>query len=523
VVSDVAASSITRSSATISWTTNEPASSQVDYGPADVTTNHSDPDPSLVSAHRVVLTGLQAGLPYRYRVRSIAADGGQVISVESVMVTAPAGSGPEIVNVAAQRVTGTSSTVGWATSTGNVVQVEYGTTANYGLFTLLQVLSGSQQQLTLTGLHPATTYHFRVKGWDASGALGASGDATFTTAPSGTATLIGDQTLQADTVTQVSGQAVAFQYTASVSGQASVARVFVDVGSTTPNLRVALYSDQNGTPGAILSQSSAPASAPGWISINLPPVPLLQGTRYWVAVLSPLGAGNLNLREATSGGSSAMSAQNSLAAFAATWATGIVGAKSPLSFYVQQVPPAVTMTGPADGTTITGAATLSALVDDDAPLTSLQFAIDGAPVGTPLLAAPYTLTWDVSTLNPNVPHTISARATDAQGRTGTSGLVTVQVDNGPLISTVAMSPGLTATSAQITWTTSTPADGQVEFGTTTAYGALTPVDGQATTRHELQLTGLLPATAYHYHVRSRDASGALAVSADQTFVTPPQP
>jgi hypothetical protein len=35
----------------------------------------------------------------------------------------------------------------------------------------------------------------------------------------------------------------------------------------------------------------------------------------------------------------------------------------------------------------------------------------------------------------------------------------------------------------------------------------------------MQLTGLAPASTYHYRVRSRDINGALAVSPDQTFFT----
>ena len=34
------------------------------------------------------------------------------------------------------------------------------------------------------------------------------------------------------------------------------------------------------------------------------------------------------------------------------------------------------------------------------------------------------------------------------------------------------------------------------------------------------VTGLQPATTYHYRVRSRDANGALAISQDATFATP---
>jgi phosphodiesterase/alkaline phosphatase D-like protein len=106
------------------------------------------------------------------------------------------------------------------------------------------------------------------------------------------------------------------------------------------------------------------------------------------------------------------------------------------------------------------------------------------------------------------------------GRSSTSGFVSVQVDNGPVISGISFTPGLTPSSARVTWRTDALADGQVEFGPTLAYGASTPIDTRADWRHDMQLTGLLPATQYHYRVRSRDANAALAVSADQVFFTP---
>ncbi|HWR20976.1 MAG TPA: LamG-like jellyroll fold domain-containing protein, partial [Verrucomicrobiae bacterium] len=86
----------------------------------------------------------------------------------------------------------------------------------------------------------------------------------------------------------------------------------------------------------------------------------------------------------------------------------------------------------------------------------------------------------------------------------------------PTISAVAVS-GLTATSATVTWTTSEAADTQVEYGPTTSYGTVSPLDGARVTSHTVTLTGLNAGTLYHYRVKSRDAAGNLAVAADATF------
>ena len=191
-----------------------------------------------------------------------------------------------------------------------------------------------------------------------------------------------------------------------------------------------------------------------------------------------------------------------------------------MSVQVQQVPPAVTLTGPADGAVVSGIVPLSAVVDDDVLLARVQFYVDGMPVGPPLVAAPYSVVWDSSAANARLPHTISARATDILGRLGTSGMLGVQVDNGPAISQVGVSMGLTASSARVSWTTDGVSDAQVEYGPTLAYGSSTPLEPRLGWFHEAQLTGLMPSTTYHYRVRSRDPAGAVAVSADATFATP---
>ena len=70
--------------------------------------------------------------------------------------------------------------------------------------------------------------------------------------------------------------------------------------------------------------------------------------------------------------------------------------------------------------------------------------------GSPLTTAPYAVTWSSQGVSAVRPHMVTVRATDLLGRSAVSGLVALQVDNGPSISAVAMSPGLTATSARIT-------------------------------------------------------------------------
>ena len=88
----------------------------------------------------------------------------------------------------------------------------------------------------------------------------------------------------------------------------------------------------------------------------------------------------------------------------------------------------------------------------------------------------------------------------------------------PVVGGVAAS-GVTHNAATISWTTDEAASSQVEYGTTTAYGNVTPLDSAAVTSHSVALGGLTGATQYFYRVLTRDQAGNLATSSTFTFTT----
>jgi cellulose/xylan binding protein with CBM9 domain/Big-like domain-containing protein/parallel beta helix pectate lyase-like protein len=191
--------------------------------------------------------------------------------------------------------------------------------------------------------------------------------------------------------------------------------------------------------------------------------------------------------------------------------------------------PTISITAPTSGTTVAGTVTVTASAADNVRVAGVQFKVDGANLGSEVAAAPYTASWSTSAI-PDGTHTLSAVARDAAGNTSVAPSVSVTVVNGsvtppPAGPTGSMAiSGVTATSitpssAAIVWTTDQPGDSQVEFGPTTAYGTLAPLNGTPVTGHLQTLTGLTAARLYHYRVRSRDASGALTTSGDFTFTT----
>jgi len=119
-------------------------------------------------------------------------------------------------------------------------------------------------------------------------------------------------------------------------------------------------------------------------------------------------------------------------------------------------------------------------------------------------------------------------------KSSTGGTTTTTVDTTDPVITFPVDPAIGPTSVSINWTTDELASSQVEYGTSDTYGALEPAqpdtdptvlgtDGNplyaGVVTHSIVITGLQPTTTYHYRVKSKDAAGNEAVSADKTFTT----
>jgi lysophospholipase L1-like esterase len=89
---------------------------------------------------------------------------------------------PVISRVASGNITTSAATITWTTDEASDSQVEYGTTANYGFSSPLEVLPVTAHSVALANLSANTTYHYRVKSRDAASNLAQSADFTFTTA-----------------------------------------------------------------------------------------------------------------------------------------------------------------------------------------------------------------------------------------------------------------------------------------------------------------------------------------------------
>ncbi len=184
VISNVAASNITTSAATITWTTNEASDSQVEYGLTTSYGSLSSLDPALVTSHAVALSSLQANTTYHYRAKSQDVAGNLATSGDFTFTTLQDDVTPPIItNVAASNITTSSATVAWTTNEASDSQVEYGLTTSYGSLSPLDPALVTSHAMALSSLQANTTYHYRAKSQDAAGNPATSGDFTFTTLP----------------------------------------------------------------------------------------------------------------------------------------------------------------------------------------------------------------------------------------------------------------------------------------------------------------------------------------------------
>ena len=175
-ISNVQATSIGPTGATITWTTDQSATSQVEYGLTTSYGNTTPLDSNLVSSHSVPLSGLTPETPYHYRVTSSNTNG----STTSGDYTFTTASGvPVISNVQATSITNNSAIITWTTNIAADSTVNYGLTTSYGS----QQANSSQvtsHSITLTGLSAKTTYHYQCVSTNAYG-TGTSTDFTFST------------------------------------------------------------------------------------------------------------------------------------------------------------------------------------------------------------------------------------------------------------------------------------------------------------------------------------------------------
>jgi YD repeat-containing protein len=92
------------------------------------------------------------------------------------------------------------------------------------------------------------------------------------------------------------------------------------------------------------------------------------------------------------------------------------------------IPPTVSVTAPANGSTVSGPVTITANASDAGGVAGVTFRIDGTTLGSEDTAAPYSTSWNTTSVA-NGQHQVTAVARDQAGNTTTSSTITVTVSN----------------------------------------------------------------------------------------------
>jgi hypothetical protein len=161
-------------------------------------------------------------------------------------------------------------------------------------------------------------------------------------------------------------------------------------------------------PGPTPVASLGAVSANQWYSIDVTSVVTGDGTYSFRVMTTITDGADYTSKEGTAG-------------FAPQLVVALGGGSS------DTTPPTVSITSPSGGSTVSGVVSVQASASDNVGVTKVEFSVDGNLRGTST-SSPYSFSWDTASTS-NGGHTLSAKAYDAAGNTGTSPAVNVSVSN----------------------------------------------------------------------------------------------
>jgi chitodextrinase len=459
-VSGVTASNIQKDAATITWTTDEPAKSQVEYGSGTTFTSVTALDGTLVTAHTVVIPGLSAGTAYVYRVRSRDAVSNESIGATNTFttLTAPDTTPPSAPNGVSATATSTSTVaVHWLASADNVAVTGYDVYRDG-----TRVATVASTSYSDINLQPSTTYSYGVSAFDA-----ANNHSALSTAIAATTHTPPDQTPPSVFISSPANAAIVsgtLTISASAQDDVAVAGVVFQVDGR--------------------DVGTQRTTAPYFLT--------------WDTTTSTDGPHALSARARDAAGNTTTAAS-----------VGVLVDNG--------LPAGTVVIGGDAAVTNTSAVTLTlSATDAVSQVTQMRFSNSGTAYSS---AEPYSpaKTWTLSA--GSGPKTVYAQFMDAAGNWSPPATDTILLDvTAPTVSGVTAS-NIQKDAATITWTTDEPAKSQVEYGSGMTFTNLTPFDSALVTAHTVVIPGLSARTAYVYRVRSRDAVANESIGATNTFTT----
>jgi hypothetical protein len=526
VISNVQSSGITHNSAVINWTTNEPATSRVNYG---LTTSYgfsTTLDTSLVINHSQNLTGLSSSTLYHYRVRSRDQAGNEQISSDYTFTTlaSPDTTPPVISNVQASQITHYSAVIGWTTNESATSRVEYGLTASYGSSTALDTNLVTNHSQDLTGLVSDTLYHYRVRSIDQAGNERISSDYTFTTADSSRNLAAGvtagvDGTYPGYTVTPIT-ERVINPYGGTATTWAS------DEDSTLPHWIVIDFGG-NRTVNNVVVFWAWNNYQSRWMTPREFHIQYWTGSNYVdtaVVTNPPIGSATVaTFPEVTTSRIRVLQPSN----MGPIYYPSIIWLTELEMYGPSDTTPPVISNVQASG--ITHNSAIIGWITNEPATSRVNYGLTTSYGSSTTLDTSLVISHsqNLTGLSSSTLYHYRVRSMDQAGNERISSDSTFTTlappdTTPPVISNVHVT-GITRHEATINWNTNEAATSRVEYGLTTSYGLSTSLDTNLVTNHSQRLTKLRTYTLYHYRVRSTDGVGNEAISPDYTFRTARKP
>jgi hypothetical protein len=188
-------------------------------------------------------------------------------------------------------------------------------------------------------------------------------------------------------------------------------------------------------------------------------------------------------------------------------------------------PPAVTLTAPTNGSTVSGLVPLAATASDSGSgIARVEFRVDNVLVGTSS-TAPYTATWDASSATVGS-HVVDVRAYDGAGNANSFNS-TVNVAAPAVLAPPVLAAFPNAGAISLAWTPAAGSVGTRLLRSVVGY-ATSPTDPSATVLYDGAATlysdsSVATGTTYYYAAFSRDAAGNWSTAGDASATLGVQP
>lgn len=461
VISNIVVSGITDGAARIGWTTNEPASSQIEYDSdiSDGVYNKQSPNYSsaLATSHSIGIRMLSALTTYHFRVKSGDANGNESISQDQTFTTTAEGTTVVDTTDTTDPSVSLSAPVNGATVSGTIT-VSATASDNVGV-------AGVQFKLDGANLGAEDTTSPYAVSWDTKGV--ANGTHTLTAIARDGASNTAIASAVGVTVNNPLSDTSAPTVPAGLSATAiSTSQINLSWNASTDNVGVSGYRIyRNGIQIATTNTTS-------YANTNL-----MASTTYTYTLSAYDAAGNSSVQ--------------SPPANATTFTPADTAA------------PTVSITSPVNGSTVErrSSVLISASASDNIGVVKAEFYIDGVLLGIDT-DSPYAYSWTVPNAKGKT-YTLTAKAYDKAGNIGSSDGVNVSV-----AATKPSSPtGLSAvvvSSSQINLSWNASGDSEEVAG----YKVYR--DGQeiaACSSNSYTDAKLTPSTTYTYGVSAYDATG----------------